>query len=85
MDIQQEIELIKERNRKVEADKAWEVSWTRRLFIAASTYVIAAVWLVFVVHDSYPLLKAFVPAVGYALSTLSLPFIKIWWTNKKKL
>lgn len=82
MNIEQEIEIIKERNRKVEAEKAWEVSFSRRLFIAASTYVIAAIWLVFVVHDSYPLLKAFVPAVGYLLSTLSLPFIKTWWTRR---
>ena len=84
--LEKEIELIKQRNLKVEADKAWEVSFTRRLFISASTYVIAGIWLIFIVHDTFSLLKAFVPALGYLLSTLSLPFIKTWWIqdNYKK-
>ena len=40
-EISQEISTIKERNKKVEADKAWELSWTRRLFITAGIYVLA--------------------------------------------
>jgi hypothetical protein len=82
MDLEKEIEIIKERNNRVERDKAWEVSWTRRLFIGLVTYIIAAVWL-WAINDSYPWLKAFVPSVGYILSTLSLPFIKNKWTNKQ--
>lgn len=78
--LEKEVEIIKQRNAKVEADKGWEVSWTRRLFIAISTYIIAGIWLV-VIHDTFPFLKAFVPMVGYLLSTLSLPFIKRWWIN----
>jgi hypothetical protein len=76
--LEKEIEEIKQRNLRVEADKAWEISWTRKLFIAISTYVIAGIWLV-VINDVFPWLKAFVPALGYLLSTLSLPFIKKWW------
>ncbi len=83
MEIEKEIEIIKERNSRVETDKAWEVSWTRRLFISVSTYVIAGIWLV-VIHDSFPWLKAFVPAGGYLLSTLSLPFIKEWWVKSER-
>lgn len=82
MDTQEEIELIKERNRRVETDKAWELSWTRRLFITAITYVVAGVWLV-IINESLPWLKAFVPTIGYVLSTLSLPFIKRRWIRKK--
>jgi len=78
MEIEQEILNIKERNKKVESDKAWERSWTRRMFIAGVTYLTAAVWLI-VIHDSMPFLKAFVPVVGYILSTLSLPPIKKFW------
>lgn len=81
MDIEQEIDQIKERNMRVELDKAWERSWTRRLFIAAVTYVIASIWLV-LIHDTNPFLKALVPTAGYLLSTLSLPFIKTWWSKK---
>ena len=85
MDIDAEIQALKARNQKVEADKAWEQSWARRLSIGLMTYVIAGVWLA-VINDTYPFLKAFVPSVGYILSTLSLPFIKNWWvknTTKK--
>ena len=32
-ELQQEIDLIKERNSRVELDKKWETSWTRRLCI----------------------------------------------------
>lgn len=76
--LEKEIELIKERNLRVEGDKGWEVSWTRRMFIAVSTYIIAGIWLI-AIKDSVPLLKALVPSAGYLLSTLSLPFIKKWW------
>lgn len=82
MDIEKEIEIIKARNNKVSQDKAWEVSLTRRLFIAISTYIVAGVWLL-AIHDSFPLLKAFVPSIGYLLSTLSLPFVKNWWISKR--
>ena len=78
--LEKEVELIKERNLKVEADKGWEVSWTRRIFISVSTYIIAGIWLA-VINDSFPWLKAFVPALGYLFSTLSLPFIKKWWVK----
>lgn len=81
MDIEQEIEIIKQRNKRVESDKAWEVSWTRRLFIAVATYIIAGVWLL-VIHDTHPLLKALVPTVGYLLSTISIPFVKRWWSAR---
>ena len=30
MDLEKEIEQIKLRNKKVELDKAWETSWTRK-------------------------------------------------------
>ena len=82
MNFETEIQAIKARNQKVEVDKAWEISWTRRLFIGAATYIIAGVWLT-MINDTYAWLKAFVPTGGYVLSTLSLPFIKKWWASKK--
>jgi len=78
MDLEKEIEQLKARNARVEKDKAWELSWTRRLFIMILTYLIAAVWLV-IIKDTNPLLKSLVPAVGYLLSTLSIPIVKQWW------
>jgi len=81
MEIEKEITEIKERNRKVEMDKAWEVSWARRLFIAGVTYVVAGIWLL-MINDSLPWLKALVPTVGYILSTLSLPVVRRRWTKR---
>ena len=75
-----QLELIQERNRRVEADKAWEKSWTRRLFLGFITYITAAIWLV-LINENYPYLKAFVPLAGYILSTLTLPPLKKWWIN----
>jgi uncharacterized membrane protein YkvI len=75
-----ELQKIQERNKRVELDKAWETSKTRRGFIAAITYVIAAAFMTRV-GISEPLVNALVPAGGYLLSTLSLPVIKQWWTK----
>ncbi|KKQ04384.1 MAG: hypothetical protein US16_C0061G0004 [Candidatus Moranbacteria bacterium GW2011_GWE2_36_40] len=80
--IEKEIELIKKRNKSVELDKSWEKSWTRRIFIAAITYIIALMWMR-TIGESLIFLKACIPTGGYLLSTLSLPFIKKWWIDVK--
>lgn len=76
--IEKDILLIKARNSKVEADKAWEVSWLRRLLISVLTYLIAVLTLYLSGVENY-LTGALIPAVGFLLSTLSLPLIKKWW------
>ena len=73
-----ELADIRTRNERVELDKAWETSWTRRLSIAAITYVIAA-WFMYRIGVNNPFLNALVPTGGFLLSTLSLGFIKRWW------
>jgi hypothetical protein len=81
MDVEQEIQNIKARNQKVELDKAWEISWARRLFLSLVIYLIAFIWLL-TINDTMPALKAFVPPFGYILSTLSLPLVKSWWAKR---
>ena len=76
-----EIDEIKVRNRRVEKDKAWETSMTRRVVIASITYVCASVWLIKIGNEE-PFLNALVPMGGYILSTWSLPFIKEIWIKK---
>ena len=80
MDIEQEINLIKERNRKVEIDKAWETSPLRIISVAIITYVITAVVFYFIGVKNF-LLSPLIPTVGYYVSTQSLPIIKKWWVN----
>ena len=77
-----DLEEIQQRNKRVELDKAWELSWSRRFFIMCTTYIIACVWLLLIQENS-AWLKAFVPTIGYLLSTLSLPFLKKWWISKQ--
>jgi hypothetical protein len=80
--ITQEINKIKERNKRVELDKAWEKSFTRRFAIALLTYLVAVVWL-WLINESNLWLKSLVPVFGYLLSTLSLPIIKKIWEQSR--
>ena len=72
------LQALQERNERVEADKAWEISQTRRGFIMLTTYVVAGTYMS-VLGASLPWLNAFIPVGGYILSTLSLPAIKKIW------
>ncbi len=76
--LEKEIEIIKTRNLKVEADKAWETSYFRVFLITGITYVIAVKVLYFIGSENY-YLNALFPPIGYFISTQSLPFIKKWW------
>jgi hypothetical protein len=76
--LEKEIEVIKERNTRVEADKAWETSYFRVLLISGIIYVVAVKVLHFIGSGNY-FLNALVPAIGYFISVQSLPFIKKWW------
>ena len=75
-----EIDLIKERNQRVELDKAWETSKTRRLVVAVFTYFIVVIFLV-LINAPNPWLNALVPTVGFLISTLTLPFFKRMWAK----
>jgi hypothetical protein len=74
----QSIQDILERNSRVELDKAWETSLTRRAVIATITYSVAALFMYRIGVESF-LLNACIPTGGYLLSTLSLPWIKRHW------
>lgn len=79
--IEQRIADIESRNRRVEADKAWETSWTRRIFISFMTYIFIAGFLITIGNDS-PFMNALVPVIGFMLSTLVLTRIKARWQSK---
>ena len=82
-DLAKEIYAIKQRNKRVETDKAWETSWTRRLCIAALTYIVVVVYSFTISQVQNIWLSSLVPVIGFTLSTLSLSLIrKIWEKNK---
>ena len=80
MNVQEEIQKIIERNKKVEADKAWETSFARRALITIATYFMVVVFL-FSIDAPNPFVSAFVPTIGYIISTLSLPLFKKHWVK----
>lgn len=81
-ELQSEIALLKKRNARVELEKRWETSLTRKLSICILTYgVMCLVMLSIGVKDFYA--SAIVPTLGFFLSTLSLPFIKRYWVSRK--
>lgn len=76
--MKEDIEQIKERNKRVEANKAWETSKTRRIIIALMTYIVIVIFL-WSIYVPNPWFNAIVPTIGFILSTLTLPFFKRVW------
>jgi hypothetical protein len=77
-ELEKEIEQIKSRNRKVEVDKEWETSFTRRILLILFTYLAIGLYMN-AVNINNPWLNAIVPSIGFLLSTLTLPFFKDLW------
>ncbi len=76
--LEAEVEKLKQRNVKVESDKAWETSYVRRALLTLFTYIAVGAYLS-AINISDPWLNAIVPAVAFMLSTLTLPFFKKQW------
>ena len=79
-ELQKEIEKLKNRNKKVESDKAWETSYARRFLLIVFTYLAIGFYLN-TIQIERPWLNAIVPAIAFLLSTLTLPFFKKLWLN----
>lgn len=77
-----EIMKLHARNKRVEADKAWETSLTRRLFISGSTHLLISLFMM-VLGVEKPFVSAIIPAVAYLISTLTLGAVKSWWLSKR--
>ncbi len=76
------ISAIEARNRRVELEKAWEISITRKVSIIALTYLVMILVFWSLENEKY-LLNAIVPTFGFFLSTLSLPRVKAWWQRSR--
>jgi hypothetical protein len=77
-ELEKEIEKIKSRNSRVEADKAWEMSRARKIIIAVLTYFVIVVFFFFAGLPN-PFVNSIVPAAAFILSTLTLPLFKKVW------
>jgi polyferredoxin len=84
-ELKKEIEEIKERNKRVELDKKWETSTTRKVCIAVLTYIVVICYTSLTSKISNVFLSSLVPVIGFTLSTLSLRFVrKIWEKSADK-
>ena len=84
MNIEKEINKIKERNKKVELNKAWETSLTRRMCIMLLTYIVVVLYSFSIDKINNIFLSSLVPVIGFALSTLSLNAVRKIWERKLK-
>lgn len=81
--LEERIEKIERRNKKVEIDKAWETSYTRKIILVIFTYLSISLYMK-AINVLNPWLNAIIPSFGFLLSTLTLPFFKKIWIEKFK-
>lgn len=82
MELEERIKQIEERNKRVELDKKWETSYTRKICIMILTYIIVIIYSYLVRNYDNILLSSLVPVIGFGLSTLSLKIIRKIWETK---
>lgn len=80
--LESRIAEIESRNARVENDKAWETSFTRKVSILLMTYSILGIYMILLGIENW-YLHALVPTCGYFLSTLALPAIRNMWEQIK--
>ena len=73
---------LEERNKRVELDKKWETSYTRKICIMILTYIVVIIYSYLVRNYDNILLSSLVPVIGFGLSTLSLKIIRKIWETK---
>ena len=75
------IDLIESRNKRVELDKKWETSFTRRISICILTYIVVLLFSYLINTGNNIFLSSLVPVIGFTLSTLSMGIIRRIWLN----
>ncbi|HAB65865.1 MAG TPA: hypothetical protein DCE23_00715 [Firmicutes bacterium] len=77
------IAKIEDRNKRVEMDKAWETSWTRRICICILTYIVVLIYSYIISKYDNIFLSSLVPVIGFTLSTLSLGIVRKIWQKRR--
>lgn len=79
--LESRVTQLESRNQRVELDKAWETSWTRRLLLTLFTYFALGLYL-WAIGIDRPFLNSIVPAVGFMISTFTMPWLKCKWIDR---
>lgn len=82
--LEDEIIKIQERNKRVELDKKWETSWTRKICIMILTYIVVIIYSNLIRNNNNIYLSSLVPVIGFTLSTLSLKLVRSVWEKSIK-
>ncbi len=82
-ELESRLQKVEQRNKRVEDDKAWETSNLRRFLLTLFTYLAVGFYLN-AIKINHPWINAIVPAIGFMLSTLTLPWFKKIWLKSKK-
>lgn len=80
--LEKRIIAIEARNKRVELDKAWETSWTRKLVLFLVTLLLTYIFLL-LIHDDHAFGNAVLGAIGFLLSTLTVSYLKAWWISRQ--
>ena len=81
-ELKKELDEIKLRNKRVELDKKWETSYTRKVCICILTYIVVLIYSNMVNKSNNIFLSSLVPVIGFFLSTLSLRLVRKLWEKK---
>ena len=82
-ELENKIIEIEKRNKRVELDKSWETSWTRKICIMILTYIVVIIYSYVIRKSNNILLSSLVPVIGFTLSTLSLKIVRNIWEKKQ--
>ena len=80
--LEKRVAAIERRNVKVEADKAWETSYSRRGLLVLFIYLAVGIYF-WATSMPSPWLNAIVPAAAFLLSTLTLAYLKEIWLARR--
>lgn len=76
MSLEERVNKIEERNKKVELNKSWETSWTRRICIMILTYIVVIFYSYLTTKINNIFLSFLAPVIGFTLSTALLNIIR---------
>ncbi len=80
--LEREVREIQSRNKRVEEDKRWETSGTRKILLMAFTYSGIGLYM-YAIGIDRPWMNAIIPTIGFFLSTLTLPFFRSLWERRR--
>lgn len=75
-DLENEINNIKIRNKRVELDKKWETSWTRKICICILTYIVVIIYSYVIRNSDNIFLSSLVPVIRIYFINSIIKFYK---------